>query len=152
MAGVYNASAQTLDIYVNGVLDNGLLVGTVPASQLNSPVAVNIGRRSGGFYFGGVIDEVRIYNRALSQMEIQSDMITPIVDTNSYANTYGNADNNSYRDTNSYGYIHADTYADSHSYIYANPNGYSYGYIHTNSHADTDGHHQLRPRLPLLVW
>src|SRR5204863_5502334 len=33
VAGVYNAAARTLDIYVNGVLDNGILSGTVPASQ-----------------------------------------------------------------------------------------------------------------------
>ena len=48
VAGVYDASAQTLDIYVNGVLDNGTLSGTIPASQINSAVNVNIGRRSGG--------------------------------------------------------------------------------------------------------
>ena len=48
VAGVYNASARTLDIYVNGVLNNGTLSGTVPASQINSAVNVNIGRRSGG--------------------------------------------------------------------------------------------------------
>ena len=29
-------------------------------------------------YFAGLIDEVRIYNRALSQAEIQTDMNTPI--------------------------------------------------------------------------
>jgi len=75
VAGVYNAAARTLDIYVNGVLDNGQLRGTVPASQYNSPQNVNIGRRSGGFYFPGRIDEVRIYNRALTQGEIQADMI-----------------------------------------------------------------------------
>ena len=78
VAGVYNASARTLDIYVNGVLDNGTLRGTIPASQINSAVNVNIGRRSGGFYFNGVIDDVRIYNRALSQAEIQADMNTPV--------------------------------------------------------------------------
>ena len=140
VAGVYNASARTLDIYVNGVLNNGTLSGTVPASQINSAVNVNIGRRSGGgFYFNGVIDDVRIYNRALSQAEIQADMNTPVgtptstptptqPDGNSDATpqhllhptttatpthtyTNGNADGNSYRDTNSYGYIHADTYA-----------------------------------------
>jgi concanavalin A-like lectin/glucanase superfamily protein len=74
VAGVYDAAARTLNIYVNGVLDNGVLVGTVPASQYNSPENVNIGRRSGGYYFQGTIDEVRIYNRALSQAEIQADM------------------------------------------------------------------------------
>jgi fibronectin type 3 domain-containing protein len=78
VAGVYNATAGTLDIYVNGVLNNGVLSGTVPASQLNSAVNANIGRRTGGFYFNGIIDEVRIYNRALSQAEIQTDMNTPI--------------------------------------------------------------------------
>ena len=78
VAGVYNASAQTLDIYVNGVQDNGTLRGTIPASQINSAVNVNIGRRSGGYYFNGVIDDVRIYNRALSQAEIQADMNTPV--------------------------------------------------------------------------
>ena len=51
VAGVYNASARTLDIYVNGVLNNGTLSGTVPASQINSAVNVNIGRRSGGLLF-----------------------------------------------------------------------------------------------------
>src|SRR5207249_313510 len=38
VAGVYNAAAQTLDIYVNGVQDNGVLIGTVPASQTDAPV------------------------------------------------------------------------------------------------------------------
>ena len=78
VAGVYNDAGRTLDFYVNGVRDNGVLIGTIPASQINSAVNVNIGRRSGGFYFSGVIDEVRIYNRALSGPEIQADMNTPI--------------------------------------------------------------------------
>src|SRR5882672_3048353 len=38
VAGVYNATAGTLDIYVNGVLNNGSLQGTVPASNLNAAV------------------------------------------------------------------------------------------------------------------
>jgi hypothetical protein len=78
VAGVYNAAAKTLDIYVNGILSDGALSAAVPGSQVNSGANVNIGRRSGGFYFNGIIDEVRIYNRALSQSEIQSDMNTPL--------------------------------------------------------------------------
>ena len=82
VAGVYDASGQALNIYVNGVLDNGSLVGTVPVSQFNPNVNVNIGRRYDGsgasFYFIGTIDEVRIYNRALTQAEIQADMNTPL--------------------------------------------------------------------------
>src|SRR5262249_43921003 len=41
VAGVYNATSRTLDIYVNGVLDNGVLEGTVPAQQNNSSSNVN---------------------------------------------------------------------------------------------------------------
>ena len=78
VAGVYDATARTLDIYVNGTRDNGTLLGTIPASQINSSVNVNIGRRTGGFYFNGVIDEVRIYNRPLNAAEIQADMTTPL--------------------------------------------------------------------------
>jgi hypothetical protein len=78
VTGVYDAAARTLDIYVNGVLDDGALIGTVPSSQFNSPENVTIGRRGGGYYFQGTIDEVRLYNRALSQAEIQADMNTPV--------------------------------------------------------------------------
>ena len=78
VTGVYNAQAQTLDIYVNGVLDNGVLRGAVPASQFDPNQNVTIGRRTGGFYFKGTIDEVRIYNRALTATQIQADMNTPV--------------------------------------------------------------------------
>lgn len=78
VTGVYNATAKTLDIYVNGVLNNGVLIGTIPASQTNASVNVNIGRRTNGYYFQGTIDDVRIYNRALTVAEIQSDMTTPV--------------------------------------------------------------------------
>jgi len=77
VAGVYDASARTLTTYVNGVLESGILQGTVPIANLNAAVNANIGRRTGGYYFNGIIDEVRIYNRALSATEIQNDMNTP---------------------------------------------------------------------------
>jgi alpha-tubulin suppressor-like RCC1 family protein len=72
VVGVYNATAQTLDIYINGVLNNGTLTGTVPASQFNSAQNVNIGRRltAPNRYFDGDIDDVRIYDRPLSASEI----------------------------------------------------------------------------------
>ena len=82
VTGVYNAAAGTLDIYVNGVLDNGVLGGAIPASQVDAPVNANIGKRTsvhgGGYCFNGIIDNVRIYNQALSQAEIQADMNTPV--------------------------------------------------------------------------
>ena len=78
VAGVYNAAVRTLDIYVNGVLDNGALQGAVPASQAAQSSPVNIGRRATGSYFSGILDEVRIYSRALSVEEIQAVMNTPL--------------------------------------------------------------------------
>jgi hypothetical protein len=78
VAGVYDAASRSLDIYVNGTLDNGVLAGDVPARQALAPVNANIGRRYGGFFFQGIIDDVRIYDRALSAAEIRADMETPV--------------------------------------------------------------------------
>lgn len=80
IAGVYNATNQTLDVYLNGNLDNGQLNGTVSNSQQNSTANVTIGRRSGstGFEFPGRIDDVRIADHALTQAQIQTDMTTPL--------------------------------------------------------------------------
>ena len=60
----------------------GSLTGTIPASQVNAPVNAYIGKRTslygGGYCFNGIVDDVRIYKRALSQAEIQVDMNTPV--------------------------------------------------------------------------
>jgi hypothetical protein len=80
LTGVFDGATRSLNIYVNGVLDNGVLSGTVPASQSNSSKNVNIGQRTGypgSFNFKGTIDEVHVYNRALNGTEIQTDMSTP---------------------------------------------------------------------------
>ena len=80
IAGVYDAASRALDIYVNGVLSNGVLSGTVPAAQVDSNLNVNIAQRTGypGIYnFLGRIDEVHVYNRALSASEVGDDMNHP---------------------------------------------------------------------------
>jgi chitodextrinase len=81
VTGVYNAATSELHVYRNGQLDDGTLVGTVSAAQQNSTATVNIGRRpaSSNYNFNGRIDDVRIYNRALTAAEIQTDMNTPVV-------------------------------------------------------------------------
>jgi methionine-rich copper-binding protein CopC len=58
---------------------NGVRVSTTPAtgSILNSTGAFRVGGNWGD-YFAGLIDEVRIYKRALSGAEIRADMTTPI--------------------------------------------------------------------------
>jgi hypothetical protein len=80
VAGVYDAAAQTMDIYVDGMPDNAaLLGGPVPATQ-NEPANVHaqIGngdpvppRLVGGIAtWNGLLSDVRIYDRALSPNEI----------------------------------------------------------------------------------
>jgi hypothetical protein len=76
VAGVYDSVARTLDVYLNGVPDDGPLVGTVTGRQRSSRSAVYVGRRSDlkGFEFAGAVDEVRIYSFALTKEEIARDM------------------------------------------------------------------------------
>ena len=74
VAGTYNGA--TLRVYVNGVqvaskAQSGTLLRTT------SPLRIGANTQWGE-YFGGRIDEVRIYNRALTQAEIQADMNTPV--------------------------------------------------------------------------
>ena len=67
-------------MYLNGLLDDGTLLGTVSATQQNSSANVNIGRRPGSnsFNLSGRIDDARIYTRALTPTEIQADMNGPV--------------------------------------------------------------------------
>jgi hypothetical protein len=60
---------------------NGVQVNTTPATGAvtSSAGALSVGGNAiWGEYFEGMIDEVRIYKRALSVGEIQADMTTPI--------------------------------------------------------------------------
>jgi hypothetical protein len=79
VAGVYDASARILSVYLNGALNNGFSPDGpgVPGQQ---PLNANIGQRAGSpviFNFLGVIDEVHVFNRALSAAEIVTDMTIP---------------------------------------------------------------------------
>jgi hypothetical protein len=65
LAGVYRGNQQ--EVWINGILDK---VRSGSASYMSYPV--DFGRYSGGYYANGLIDEVRIYNRALSDAEIQA--------------------------------------------------------------------------------
>jgi hypothetical protein len=65
-----------LRLYLNG---NQIGSKNVASSIATSSGPLRIGGNSvWGEYFKGLIDEVRIYNKALSQSEIQSDMNTPL--------------------------------------------------------------------------
>jgi hypothetical protein len=63
-------------LYVNGQLAASRAT-TGSAAVSASPLRIG-GNAVWGEWFAGAIDEVRIYNRAISEAEIQSDMNTPI--------------------------------------------------------------------------
>jgi hypothetical protein len=76
IATTYDGANQRF--YVNGVL-----VGTTPGSGAinvaNGAIRIGGNNSSTGEFFQGLIDEVRVYNRALSASEIASDMSTAVV-------------------------------------------------------------------------
>jgi hypothetical protein len=65
---VYHCSQQTLRLYLDSNLLGARLAGALPPF-VNS-VPLTIGGAFSGQAFGGAIDDVRIYNRALSEEEI----------------------------------------------------------------------------------
>src|SRR4029077_20784752 len=75
LAGTYDGSVARL--YVNGVQVSTLPVSGALTSSSN-PLQIG-GDSFFGQFFNGLIDEVRVYNRALSQAEIRTDMTTPLV-------------------------------------------------------------------------
>ncbi|HWC29074.1 MAG TPA: LamG-like jellyroll fold domain-containing protein, partial [Dehalococcoidia bacterium] len=75
LAATYDGSM--LRFYVNGVQVSSI---ATTGNIMTSTGALRIGGNAvwGNEYFAGLIDEVRIYNRALSAAEVQSDMNTPV--------------------------------------------------------------------------
>jgi hypothetical protein len=76
VAGVYDAAAHTLNVYLNGELDNGPLLGSVSNAQRSSRGTVYVGRRgdSAAHNFSGSIDRIRIYSFALTKSQTAADM------------------------------------------------------------------------------
>ncbi len=74
LAATYDGA--TLRFYVNGVQTaSRAQTGNIATSA--NPLQIG-GDSIYGQYFAGMIDEVRIYNRALSAAEIQTDMNSPV--------------------------------------------------------------------------
>jgi hypothetical protein len=69
VVGTYDGSAQKL--YVNGILDSSASVGgSIEAN--NEPLLIGKHRGCESQHFDGLIDDVRIYNRALSEAEVRA--------------------------------------------------------------------------------
>jgi chitodextrinase len=74
VALTYDGAA--LRLYVNGTqVATGAATGAIQTTT--NPLWIG-GNSPYGEYFQGLIDEVRVYNRALTQADIQTDMNTPI--------------------------------------------------------------------------
>jgi hypothetical protein len=74
VAMTYDGS--TLRLYVNGTLVSSTAAsGAIQTSS--SPLWIG-GNNPYGEYFQGLIDEARVYNRALTATEVQSAMNTPL--------------------------------------------------------------------------
>jgi hypothetical protein len=82
VSGVYDAHAQTLDVYLDGHLDNGFLLGPVTPRQHSSRSAIYLGRRFDmkTYEFAGTIEDVRIYSFALTGKEIRDIMSGKVID------------------------------------------------------------------------
>jgi hypothetical protein len=75
LATTYDGTNQRF--YVNGVLV-GTTAGTGSIAVSNGAIRIGGNASSTGEFFQGLIDEVRVYNRALTAVEITRDMTTPI--------------------------------------------------------------------------
>jgi hypothetical protein len=75
LAATYDGA--NLRLYVNGALAaTTAITGNIAATA--NPLRIG-GNAVWGEYFSGLIDEVRVYNRALTQAEVQTDMNTAVV-------------------------------------------------------------------------
>src|SRR3989338_2523425 len=83
LTNVWQHLACTYDGSIVSIYKDGILLSSSAASAVtysDSGANIKIGRRDeggGGLYFPGLIDDLRIYNRALTEAEIQTDMNTP---------------------------------------------------------------------------
>jgi hypothetical protein len=67
----------TLRLYRNGAqIGSRAQTGNIAVG--NQPLRIG-GNNVSGEFFNGLIDEVRVYNRALSAAEIAADMTKPVV-------------------------------------------------------------------------
>jgi hypothetical protein len=73
VTSVYSASAQQLTIYIDGALDNITSGITTPNAAVTAGLYIgrdNPAVPSGGYFFHGSMDDIRIYNKALSQSAV----------------------------------------------------------------------------------
>jgi hypothetical protein len=69
---VYDSVAKTKAIYVNGALANQAVVtANITSTTVNTYIGARMGATAPGNFFTGTIDDVRMYNKALSAAEVE---------------------------------------------------------------------------------
>ncbi|OAI55817.1 hypothetical protein AYO49_01070 [Verrucomicrobiaceae bacterium SCGC AG-212-N21] len=75
VAMTFQDAPNTVTFYIDGVARGGGVLN-LPAD--NSGHVIKLGGHPAGHHFRGALDEMRIYSRALSAVEIQTDMNSPV--------------------------------------------------------------------------
>jgi len=70
VVGTYDGTYMT--IYINGEIDGGPIAKSGLIDLTTEPLIIGAYNIGGSYCFDGQIDDVRVYNRALSELEIQS--------------------------------------------------------------------------------
>ena len=67
---VYHSGTQTIETYKNGVLNNTTTGISSPNNTTTLPLYIGSDKESNSYFFNGKIDDIGIWNRALTQQEI----------------------------------------------------------------------------------
>ncbi|MDG2193809.1 MAG: fibrinogen-like YCDxxxxGGGW domain-containing protein [Polaribacter sp.] len=81
IAAVYDGTNQI--IYINGVVEATQSSGSITTSNLNFNIGVNLSNSSFTDHFEGSMDELRIWDDARTQAEIQANMNTELIGSES---------------------------------------------------------------------
>jgi hypothetical protein len=64
--GTFDSTKQTMSVYLNGVLDETAITGTLTNAVFDSTSNVSLGHAPNNGYMDGVLDEARIYSRSFN--------------------------------------------------------------------------------------
>jgi hypothetical protein len=67
---VYHSATQTMETYLNGTLNNSTTGIQSPNSNTNKPLYIGSDKEANQYFFNGKIDDIGIWNRALTYQEI----------------------------------------------------------------------------------